>query len=307
VSGSSLEFERLKGRSLFVGTPMYAGQCHSQYALGIAQLSSLCTQLGVHLRFFFACHEPLVTKARNSTVDRFLASGDGNLIFIDADIGFDPQDVLALLALQELGEHGDHFDVIAAPYPIKRMEWGNVLVAAKAGLADGNPAALAGYATRVAIDPAQSDAFSIGAPVEVSQAATGFMMIRRATFDRLAAEGTVRSYVPERRGIDEQAAEAVVAFFDTYIDDSAHHIERDLRGFLDARPDADAAAIRAFLGRSGVEAGHSGTYVSEDYAFCHAVRAAGMKVWLCPWMELSHTGGHTFTSRLADLARIGAA
>jgi hypothetical protein len=32
-----------------------------------------------------------------------------------------------------------------------------------------------------------------------------------------------------------------------------------------------------------------------------------MKVWLCPWMQLNHTGSYTFGGSLAALASVGAA
>ena len=47
-------------------------------------------------------------------------------------------------------------------------------------------------------------------------------------------------------------------------------------------------------------------YLSEDYMFCYNVRKAGMKVWMCPWMQLKHTGSYTFGGSLAALAAIGA-
>ena len=52
------------------------------------------------------------------------------------------------------------------------------------------------------------------------------------------------------------------------------------------------------------QAEYSGRYLSEDYAFCRRLRAAGMRVWLCPWMAPTHTGSHTFTGSLIDLAAL---
>ncbi len=47
-------------------------------------------------------------------------------------------------------------------------------------------------------------------------------------------------------------------------------------------------------------------YLSEDYLFCQNVRKAGMKVWLCPWMHLQHSGSYVFGGKLPALASIGA-
>ena len=47
-------------------------------------------------------------------------------------------------------------------------------------------------------------------------------------------------------------------------------------------------------------------YLSEDYMFCQNVRKAGMKVWMCPWMELKHMGSYIFGGSLGAMAAIQA-
>lgn len=302
---TTVDLERLRGLRLFIGAPMYSGQCCSAFALSLAQLTALCTQTGIELRFFFACHEALITKARNVTADEFLRSGDDVLMFIDADIGFDPQDVIRLLALQT-GAGGAAFDVLAAPYPVKTIAWENVREAAKRGLAQGDAGALAHYASPVAVSPAQDAAFPLDRPVEVTQAGTGFMMIRRATFERYRAAWPSRRYRPERIGISVDASDEIHAFFETEIDDKHGNLLAEMRAYRARFPQASAEDLAAFLESDAALHEYSGQHVSEDYAFCRRVRAAGMQVWLCPWMQLTHTGEQTFTGRLANLAAIDA-
>ena len=43
--------------------------------------------------------------------------------------------------------------------------------------------------------------------------------------------------------------------------------------------------------------------LSEDYCFCHQIRKLGVKVWLCPWMQLSHVGTYIFTGNLPAVAQ----
>ena len=50
----------------------------------------------------------------------------------------------------------------------------------------------------------------------------------------------------------------------------------------------------------------SNRYLSEDYMFCQWARNIGLKVWLCPWMELQHMGSFVFGGSLKDLGSIGA-
>jgi glycosyltransferase involved in cell wall biosynthesis len=296
---------RLKGRRLFVGTPMYDGKCHSEYAFSLVQLTALCTRLEIDLRLYFACHDALITKARDVTVDEFLKSGDDNLIFIDADIGFDPRDVIRLLAMQ-VQDEGGVFDIVAAPYPTKRLSWDRVLSAAKSGVADDNPALLANYSSAIAVSPAFSSSFPINEPVEVTQAGTGFMIIRRETFERFRDHYPARSYSPNYMHMDESLSKELYAFFETEIDSKYGKIGEEVRHYLARNPAATAQDMLDFLDSDATMASYSGKYFSEDYAFCRRVREAGMKVWLCPWMALTHTGSHRFSSRLADLGAIGA-
>ena len=41
--------------------------------------------------------------------------------------------------------------------------------------------------------------------------------------------------------------------------------------------------------------------------FCQYARKIGLKVWMCPWMQLTHMGSYMFSGSLADLAQVGAA
>lgn len=291
----------LRGRRLFVGTPMYDGKCHSDYAFAIARLTGLCTRFDIELHFQFVTHEALVTKARNIIVDGFLRDGGDHLVFIDADIGFDPRDVLHLLALQAAKDDPRGFDVIAAPYPTKVLAWDVILRAAQAGVADGDPDRLADHASRIALYPVDAEArFPIGEPIEVMQAGTGMMMIRRATFERYHAHYPGIAYGPK----GETSAE-MRAFFRTEIDGKHDHLAREIRDYLSRYPDATHDDLRAFLESEDAMRDYGGRHISEDYAFCRRVRAAGMRVWLCPWMELTHTGIYRFASRLAQMGAIG--
>lgn len=297
----------LRGRKLVVGTPMYSGQCCSEYAFSIAQLAALCTQLGIGLRYRFLTQEALITKARNIVADEFLRGDEDALIFIDADIGFDARDVLHLLAMQMLDARRDQYDVVAAPYPLKQIAWAKVLAAAKAGVADRDPDALARYASPVMVHPAGGRTFPADAPVPVEKTGTGFMMIRRATFERFRARFPERCYGPGTIGSAEGGGVQIHAFFETEIDTRHGHIAEEIRAFLAHKPQATPAEILAFLDGDASLHAYSGKHVSEDYAFCRRVRDAGMQVWLCPWMRLTHTGSHIFTSHLIDLSAIGVA
>ena len=98
-----IPIEKLRENKLFVAAPMYGGQCAGMFARSVADLSALCTKYGIPLQFYFLFNESLITRARNYCCDEFMRSDCQHLMFIDSDIGFNPQDVIALMALQEIG------------------------------------------------------------------------------------------------------------------------------------------------------------------------------------------------------------
>ncbi|MDE2301130.1 MAG: hypothetical protein KGK11_01055 [Sphingomonadales bacterium] len=294
--------ETLRGARLFVGCPMYDGRCHGEFTFALCQLSALASELGLALELFFASGEALVMKARNAIVDRFLRSDATHLMLIDSDIGFAARDVLALLALALADAGHNHYDVLSAPYPIKRMAWARIAQAARAMPAGADPEWLARIAGDPLFHPAQPGAFELGRPVAVTQAGTGFMLIRRATFDAFRAAYPHRRYLSDGRGIEAGAGRFISQFFDTAITGS-ETLADDLAAFLTANPAADRAAIERYLAE---RPGEPGAYVSEDIHFCRLVGAIGLGLWSCPWMELSHIGSHGFAGHFAALAGLAA-
>jgi len=119
----SIKIEDLRKAKLFVATPMYGGNCHGLYTKTSLDLQGLCAKYGVEIRFSFLFNESLITRARNYLVDEFLRSGFTHLLFIDSDIAYDPNDVMALIALDK--------DVIGGPYPKKSINWKNIYSASK--------------------------------------------------------------------------------------------------------------------------------------------------------------------------------
>jgi hypothetical protein len=112
--------------------------------------------------------DALITRARQNIVADFLTSEDAtHLIFIDADIGFEPEQVFRLMDFEA--------DVTAAVYPIKSIDWQKVGALAMAGRTPLESAALS-----YMIQFADSEHIEVkGGFARVSYAGTGFFLIRR--------------------------------------------------------------------------------------------------------------------------------
>lgn len=261
----------LRKRKLFVAVPMYGGMCAGMFTRSIADLSALCTANGIEVKYYFLFNESLITRARNYCADEFMRSDSTHLMFIDSDIGFNPHDVIALLALSDHEDPNNPYDIIAGPYPKKCISWEKIKAAVDKGVADENPENLSRFVGDYVFNPvAGQGAIPIHQPVEVLEAGTGFMMIRRRTFEKFQEAYPQQLYTPDHVRTEHfDGSRQIMAFFDTPI-----------------CPD-------------------SNRYLSEDYMFCQWTRKIGMKVWFCPWMQLNHVGSYVFGGSLADLASIG--
>lgn len=259
----------LQKKKLFVATPMYGGACAGMYARSIADLSAICAKYEIPLQLYYLFNESLITRARNYCVDEFLRSDATHLMFIDSDIGFNPQDVIALLALQT---DESEYDIIGGPYPKKCISWEKIKIAVDKGFADEDPNNLEKFVGDYVFNPkGGAKEIPINQPVEVMELGTGFMMIRRKTFDVYKEAYPHLSYKPDHvRTAAFDGSREIHAYFDCIIDPVSKR------------------------------------YLSEDYMFCYNTEKAGMKVWLCPWMSMQHVGSYNFGGSLADLAAIGA-
>lgn len=265
----SIEIDKLRERKIFLATPMYGGVCSGMFARSVMDLASRCTNLGITLQVYYLFNESLITRARNYCADEFMRSDCTHLMFIDSDIGFNPEDVLVMLSL--MGDDSD-YDVMGGPYPKKCISWEKVKQAADKGFGDDNPNDLEKYIGDYVFNPKlNTTEIPINRPVEVLEAGTGFLMIRRKTFEKYAETFPHLSYKPDHVRTEAfDGTREIMAYFDCIIEPTTKR------------------------------------YLSEDYMFCYNVQKAGMKVWFCPWMRLQHVGTYVFGGSLGDLAQIGA-
>ena len=264
-----IDSEELRKRKIMVATPMYGGQCCGIYTKSSTDLAQLCAGYGVECKFYYLFNESLITRARNYLVDEFMRSDCTHLMFIDSDIGFDPTDVLALAAI---AEPGTDKDIVCGPYPKKAIAWEKIKRAVDKGFADQDPNTLERYVGDYVFNPADgSTQMKLNVPSEVLEGGTGFMMIQRSALERYAEAYPEFMYVPDHvRTESFDGTREIMAYFDCVIDPESKR------------------------------------YLSEDYMFCQWARKAGIKVWMCPWMQLTHMGSYMFGGSLADLAQLGA-
>jgi hypothetical protein len=267
----NINVEELRKRKLFLATPMYGGQCAGMFTKSIADLSALCTNYGIPVQFYFLFNESLITRARNYCADEFMRSEAEHMIFIDSDIGFNPQDVIALMAMQ--AQEPDKYDVIGGPYPKKCISWEKIKAAVDKGVADQDPNVLEKFVGDYVFNPkGGQQSIQISEPCEVLEIGTGFMMVTKQAMQKFADFYPQYNYKPD------------------HVRTAAFDGSREIMMYFQA--EVDPASKR---------------YLSEDYWFCQKAQQAGLKTWFCPWMKMQHVGSYIFGGSLADLASIGVA
>ena len=262
-----VKLEELKRHKLFVATPMYGGMNHGLYMKSCLDLQTTMMRYGIEIKFSFLFNESLITRARNYLVDEFLRTEYTHLLFIDSDINFNAQDVIALLALDK--------DVIGGPYPKKSMNWGNIAHAARnhPDLEAKKLESLVGEYVFNVVKGTQQ--FQVTEPLEVMEIGTGYMMVKRDVFDKMKVEYPTIKYKPDHVGqANFDGSRYIHAYFDTVIDT-----------------------------RESIVGGGSDRYLSEDYMFCQMWRKMGGQIYLCPWMKTQHIGSYAFTGDMPAVAQ----
>ncbi len=179
-----ININELRKRKIFVATPMYGGMCSGMYTKASCDLATTATKYGMDVKFFYLFNESLITRARNYLSDEFLRSPYTHIMFIDSDINFNPQDVLALASMSD-----DEHPIIGAPYPKKCIAWEKVRNAVDAGLGDENPTDLEKYTGDFVFNPvAGTTEIKVDEPQEVMEIGTGFMLVQRQVFEKFRDE-----------------------------------------------------------------------------------------------------------------------
>lgn len=163
-------------KKLMIGTPMYGGICTAHYLYSTINLTRLAAKHNLDLNYQFTTSESLITRARSSIANIFLNSDSTHLIFIDADIGFNAEDILKLLS--------HDLDFVCGGYPGKTLDWNSIASAALKGVPSNSLAEFASPYIFNRLTPQPSELHTD--LIEVLNAGTGFMMISKKVVERIS-------------------------------------------------------------------------------------------------------------------------
>jgi hypothetical protein len=241
-----VNLDYLRTTRVHFAMPCYGGQLTEQTFMSYIKWANMARQLGIDWTVETMTNESLISRARNTLTAKFLATeGSTHLMFVDADIGWEPWHLLVMLDAQK--------DVIGGLYPMKSMpiKW----------CVNGIPG--------------QENVE--GNLIEVSKTGTGFLLIKREVFEKLNGHPATKPFANDI-GLDPNLNQYMKTYFDTAVREGRYYSEdwtfcenwRDLGGqvWVDKR-----VLLR-----------HTGTYVfdaaSQDklYQDLHALAIANKPV-----------------------------
>ena len=209
-----VDLDYLRTTRVHMCMPCYGGQLTESTFMSYIKWANMARQLGIEWTVETMTNESLISRARNTLTAKFLHTKEStHLMFIDADIGWEPWHLLVMLNAQK--------DVIGGLYPMKSLpvKW----------CVNGIP----------------------GQPevpgenlVEVSKTGTGFMLIKRDVFDKMNGHPAVKPFANDI-GLPVELNPFMKTYFDTAVREGRYYSEdwtfcenwRDLGGqiFVDKR------------------------------------------------------------------------
>lgn len=160
---------------LMIATPAYGRQLTALYATSVLKFMEACQALGNnHVEVAVQSGDALVSRARQDLVTRFLETPAAtHLLFIDADIGFSPEQVLRLLDFDA--------EMAAGVYPYKHLDLARIRQA---------------HERRKTVQPSEFWAYGVDFedPAKITlkrgfakalYAGMGFVLIKRFVFEKM--------------------------------------------------------------------------------------------------------------------------
>lgn len=199
--------------SIFLATPMYGGMCNGQFAVGLLRCVSVFSKAKIPMQFAYMMNESLITRARNSLAYDFMETDCTHLMFVDADIGFDPNAIVMMVEADK--------DIICGIYPKKEIDWNKVEHAVKNGVPAHELHKHTGAFVVNLVGGVECQEGILGEPMQIENGGTGFMLIKRQVFEKLM--GQVPIYINDMYLATDQVRQAKVIheFFTTSIDEES--------------------------------------------------------------------------------------
>jgi hypothetical protein len=179
---------------LHIGMPCYGGNVSEPTMTSLLRFILMAQQVGLNWSLDTMVNESLVTRARNKLMAKMMTNKAAtHFMFIDADIRFQPESILQMMACDK--------DVIGGLYPKKALPVNYVINLRRE--------------TKV-----QGDIFT------VDTMGTGFLLFKRHVYEQLCVAHPECKYVDDV-GLGKQYEPTMFSIFDCEIDEKGHYLSED--------------------------------------------------------------------------------
>ena len=188
-----VNIDYLKTTRVHICMPCYGGMLTESTFMSYIKWSNAARQLGIDWTMETMTNESLISRARNTLTAKFLHNKEStHLMFIDADIGWEPWHLLVML--------NRDVDVIGGLYPMKSLpvKW-----------------CVNGF------DGAEEGPDGLQ---EVSKTGTGFMLIKRHVFEKLNAHPATKPFMNDI-GLPVELNPYMKTYFDTAVRENRYYSE----------------------------------------------------------------------------------
>ena len=188
-----VNIDKLRETCVHICMPCYGGMLTESTFMSYIKWANTARQLGLNWTVETMTNESLISRARNTLVAKFLQNPQStHLMFIDADIGWEPWHLLVLLDRD--------VDVIGGLYPMKSLpiKW---VVNGFDGAEEGE-----------------------NGLQEVSKTGTGFMLVKRHVFDKLQNHPAVKPFNNDI-GLAKELDQHLRTYYDTAVRENRYYSE----------------------------------------------------------------------------------
>ena len=239
---------------IYLATPVHS-ECSIHYTQALLSFQQACLSKGI-LVSFALLKSSLVTQGRNLCVSNFMELSDtySHFLFIDSDIEFSPDTIFKMIEADK--------EVIAAPYPLKHLDWDKISHRIKGKELDSETLSMMGFTWPIKLEHSKEVSVTKGI-MEVSHAPTGCMLIKKQVFEKMIkAYPNLKIEQPTIVNGEESTKPYYYNFFDTF-----HEPETK-------------------------------RYYGEDFGFCKRWTEIGGKCYLYVPDNLTHIGEYRYTGNL---------
>jgi hypothetical protein len=183
----------LKTTRVHICMPCYGGMLTESTFMSYIKWANTARQLGIDWTMETMTNESLISRARNTLTAKFLSNPEStHLMFIDADIGWEPWHLLVML--------NRDVDVIGGLYPMKSLpvKW-----------------CVNGF------DGAEEGPDGLQ---EVTKTGTGFLLMKRGVFEKLNAHPAVKPFNSDI-GLPPELNVYMKTYFDTAVRENRYYSE----------------------------------------------------------------------------------